>query len=302
MTTTIAVAGATGDLGGRIIRELLARGANVIALVRAGAAPDHVAKLGAHAGDARVTIATVNLASAESVAKACGGAACVVSALQGLRDVIVDVQSTLVAGAVAAGVPRFIPSDYSIDFMKLPPGTNRNLDLRREFHAGLAAGAITATSILNGAFAELLTARMPLLDFAAKRATYWGDADQLLDFTTMDNTAAFTAAAALDATTPPTLRIAGDSISTRELAIVAGELTDQPPFELVCAGTVDELGAMITRFRAQDPDGERQPFPRWQGMQYMRDMFSGAAKLTPLDNARYPDIAWTTARAVLAAR
>ena len=34
-------------------------------------------------------------------------------------------------------------------------------------------------------------------------------------------------------------------------------------------------------------------------MQYLGDMFSGQAKLEPLDNDRYPDIPWTTVRQVL---
>jgi len=62
---------------------------------------------------------------------------------------------------------------------------------------------------------------MPLLDFDAKRVSYWENADQRLDFTTMDNTAAFTAAAALDPSAPRILRIAGDQKSARELATVA---------------------------------------------------------------------------------
>lgn len=36
-------------------------------------------------------------------------------------------------------------------------------------------------------------------------------------------------------------------------------------------------------------------------MQYMHNMLSGRAKLTPLDNARYPDLRWTPVREVLAA-
>ena len=34
----------------------------------------------------------------------------------------------------------------------------------------------------------------------------------------------------------------------------------------------------------------------------MRDMFSGRGKLAPLDNARYPDIRWTSVREVIASR
>jgi len=60
-----------------------------------------------------------------------------VSALAGLRDVIVEAQTVLLDAAIKAGVPRFIPSDDSIDFTKFPAGENRNLDLRREFHQRL---------------------------------------------------------------------------------------------------------------------------------------------------------------------
>ena len=182
------------------------------------------------------------MANDSELARACAGASCVVSALQGLRDVIVDGQSVLLDAAIAAGVARFIPSDFSIDFTRLPAGENRNLDLRREFHGRLDQAPIAATSILNGAFAELLTSRMPLLDLEAKRVSFWGDADQRMDFTTMDNTAAFTAAAALDPSAPKVLRIAGDEKSARELASVAGELK-HATFELVCLGSLDDLAA-----------------------------------------------------------
>jgi nucleoside-diphosphate-sugar epimerase len=297
MTTTIAVAGSNGNLGKRICAALIERGAEVRAIVRSH--PD------AHATTEKfehgaADIVRVNAWTSAELQKACAGAACVVSALQGLREVIVDAQTVLLDGAVAAGVPRFIPSDYSIDFMKVPPGQNRNLDLRREFHAVLAKAAIAGTSVLNGAFAELLISRMPLLDFTHKRVTYAGDADQKMDFTTMDNTAAFTAAAALDPDAPKTLRIAGDQISARELAHVAGEVTHST-FELVRTGSVDELAALIEKLRAETP-GEHDPYPRWQGMQYMHNMFSGLAKLEPIDNARYPGIHWTTARELIERR
>jgi hypothetical protein len=39
-----------------------------------------------------------------------------------------------------------------------------------------------------------------------------------------------------------------------------------------------------------------EPFPPWQGMQYMRDMFSGRGKLQGLDRERYPNLVWTSVR------
>ena len=229
---TIVVAGASGDLGGRIASALLERDATVRALVRHSTLPDKVErlrKLGA-------AVTPVDLYSASEAMSACEGAACVVSALAGLRDVIVEAQTLLLFACVSAGVPRFIPSDYSIDFTKCRAGENRNLDLRREFHTRLDKAPISATTVFNGAFAELLTGQMPMISFRLRRVLYWGDGDQRLDFTTKGDTAAFTASAALDPSTPRFLRIAGDQLSARELATVVSEVTGER-FSL-CASAV----------------------------------------------------------------
>jgi nucleoside-diphosphate-sugar epimerase len=293
---TIVVAGATGNLGGRIARALLERGARVRALVRPSAVRDKLERL----QRLGVTIANVDFSSASQVALACSGAACVVSALAGLRDVIVEAQTVLLDAAVKAGVPRFIPSDFSIDFIKFPPGENRNLDLRREFHQRLDKASIRATTIFNGAFADMLTGQMPLILFKAKRVLYWGNADQRMDFTTIDDTSAFTASAALDPSTPRFLRIAGDQLSARELTVVVSEVTGKK-FHLFRAGGLGLLGLLIKVARTFAP-GEKELYPAWQGMQYMRNMFDSRAKLEPLDNDRYPGIHWTTVRDVLSAR
>jgi nucleoside-diphosphate-sugar epimerase len=290
---TIVVAGATGNLGRRIARALRERGASVKALVRHGTAQERIEPL----QSLGIAIVPVDLSRASEVTPACSGASCVVSALSGLRNVIVEAQTALLDAAIKAGVPRFIPSDYSIDFTKFASGDNRNLDLRREFHQRLDKSSISATTIFNGAFAEMLTGQMPLILFKLKRVLYWGNADQRMDFTTMDDTAAFTASAALDSSTPRFLRIAGDQLSARELAAVVSEVTGIK-FGLLRAGGLGMLGTLIKLARAIAP-GENELYPVWQGMQYMRNMADGRAKLEPLDNDRYPGIHWTTARDVL---
>jgi uncharacterized protein YbjT (DUF2867 family) len=74
---TIVVAGATGNLGGRIASALLERGACVKALVRYGTAQDKLKRL----RELGVTIASVDLNSASQVTPACSDASTVVSAL-----------------------------------------------------------------------------------------------------------------------------------------------------------------------------------------------------------------------------
>ena len=90
-TNRIVVAGAAGDLGDRIVRALVARGADVQALLRVGSDPAKVERV-QHAGAAAVV---VDFADRASLARACGGAGCVVSALSGLGDVIVETQGRL---------------------------------------------------------------------------------------------------------------------------------------------------------------------------------------------------------------
>jgi|SRR5687768_13418823 len=291
--SVIVLAGGTGNLGAMIAASLLERGATVRAIVRKGGDLERAQKLRQQG----VKIVEIDYASRPELARACEGATCVVSAMSGLRGVIVEAQTRLLDAAVEAGVPRFIPSDYAIDFAKLPAGGNRNFDLRREFKQRLDQAPIAATSILCGMFMELLVGPAPIILFKLKRVLYWSEADQLLDFTTIKNTAAFTAAAALDRSTPRFLRIAGDVQSARGLANVASEVTGER-FRIFRGGGLRRLRMLIATMRALTPKTD-SVFPPWQGMQYLHDMFDGRAKLTPLDNDRYPDIRWTKVGDVL---
>ena len=289
----IALAGANGDLGFRIAKASVARGAQVRALLRPGAPAGQAAKLTAIG----VALAEADPSDGSAMAEACRGAECVVSALNGVRDVILERQTVLLGAAVQAGVPRFISSDYSLDFTKTEAGGNRNLDLRRAFMAVADQAPIRVTTVLNGAFMDMVGAEMPILQPAIHRVLHWGKAEQALDFTTKDDVAAFVAAAALDPHAPRILRIAGDSKSPAEIARLLTALTGTR-YRTLRAGGMGGLNAMIGIAKLfAKPDAV---FPPYQGMQYMRDMMSGQGKLSPLDNERYSDLTWTTLRDHLA--
>lgn len=289
---TIVVAGANGQLGHQITYYLANRGAFVRALVRKGCRAGSVNAL----RDMGVFISEVDYNDPKDLVSVCTGSDCVVSALSGLHDVIVETQKILLNAAIQAGVPRFIPSDFCIDYTKLPKG-NRNLDLRREFARLINLSPIAATSILNGMFADLLIGQAPIIIFKWKKIIYWGSADQLMDFTTIANTAEYTAAAALDDNTPRYLRIAGEVANMRSLQRTATEATGST-FKVVRLGGLGAFGTMIKFVKTIAPQ-KNAVFPPWQGMRYMYDMFGGLPKLNPLDNDRYPGIKWATIRDVL---
>ncbi|PZE85263.1 NmrA family NAD(P)-binding protein [Curtobacterium sp. MCBD17_032] len=295
MTSTVLVAGATGDLGQRIVRELVERDVRVRVLTRpgSGTATD------LFGADPRVDVVAAAYTDHAALIEAVAGVDVVVSAVSGTRPVIVDAQRALLAATVAADVPRFIPSDYSADYRRITPGTNRNFELRREFAAEVDAAPVRATSILTGMFTDLLTGQAPMILFGRRRVLFWSSADQVLDFTTKDDVARVVALTALDDDAPRVIETAGDHISARDVAHIMSELTGTA-FRLQWAGTTGTLSAMsaVGKRLSGNPD---ETFPAWQGMQYFVSMFSGEAQLRHVDDDRYGPHTWTTVRDVLRA-
>ena len=284
----ILVAGATGNLGNRICRELVKRGAEVKAIVRGSADPEKtnaLKKLG-------VSVVAVDLNSVDEIAKVSTGANCVVSAVAGLGEVIVDLQKNILDGAVQAGVPRFIPSDFCTDYNDLVPGENRNFDLRREFKKYLDNTPVQASSVFNGAFADILQYNTPVLNVKEKSIGYWGDkADWHLDFTTMDDTAAFTSEVALDNNAPRSLPIASFQVSPHKLWQDVKEATGQE-FTLRRIASLEEFAQFIKNQRAANPAGEKELYAKWQQAQYLYSMFTTHHQ--QLANDRYKTLTWTS--------
>lgn len=292
----VAVAGAAGQLGKAIATSLRARNVSVKALVRPNTDPSRTADL----RKAGVLIAEADMDDVPALTEALQGATTVVSALSGLAGVILGSQQALLDAAAAAKVGRFIPSDFALDFTKCPPGTNRNLDLRRQFHARLDESGLAWTSVLNGGFMDMLASDMPLVNDRFHRVLYWNSKDQPLDFTTVADTADFTAAVAADPKpTPRFLRIAGHTTTAVELAEIASRVRGgtYSPFWVGSTGFLQGTANLMRRFGLGG--SESDVFPAWQGMQYVVNMFSGNGKLEPLDNDRYPELKWTRIDEVL---
>jgi nucleoside-diphosphate-sugar epimerase len=293
MNKTILVAGATGDLGKRICRELINRGAEVTAIVRISTDPEKIKvlkKMG-------VNVFEIDLNDVSQIAKASYGVDCVVSSLAGLRDVIVDLQKKLLDGAIQAGVPRFIPSDFSSNYNDLVSGENRNFDLRRDFKKYLDEAPIRACSIYNGCFADILKYNTPILNLKNDSIGYWGEKeDWKLDFTTMDDTAAFTAEIALDDNAPRNSEIASFQVSPHMLVNMVKEISGKD-FKMYKISSMEDFQASIKKQRAEYPAGENELYAKWQQGQYMYSMFSTQHK--ELSNMGYINLTWTTSEEYL---
>jgi nucleoside-diphosphate-sugar epimerase len=145
----------------------------------------------------------------------------------------------------------------------------------------------------------MLTGQAPIVLFDRRRVLYWSSADQVLDFTTKDDTARVTALVALDDDAPRVVEVAGDRVTARDLARIMTEVTGTP-FQLQWAGTTGVLAAASKAMRRVARD-EQETFPAWQGMQYLVSMYSGEAELRHVDRERFGELSWTGVREVLAA-
>jgi len=170
----------------------------------------------------------------------------VVSALQGGDDVIVHGQIALAEAAVRHGVRRFMPSDFAIDLLRAPPGAPQ-FEARKAADRVIDAMDLDVMHVLNGGFMDqMLNPAYPqLVDVEQGTVRYWGTGDEVFDLTTVDDTAAFAARLATDASAQPGIHtISGARVTfngiARELEAVLG-VTMRP----TVWGDVDQLRAAI---------------------------------------------------------
>jgi hypothetical protein len=124
--------------------------------------------------------------------------------------------------------------------------------------------------VLNGCFIEVFWGFFGVYRKATRSLHFYGSADQDLDLTTMDDTAAFTAEAALDPDAPTLFRVAGEKTNVNTLKAVYEEVTGQE-LTLVCEGSTDELRSKIQTLRAENPGNEFAYAP----YMYQLPMFDG---------------------------
>ncbi len=171
--TRIALAGATGNLGGPILEALLGAGFSVTVLSRIGG---NSARLWPHPD---VTVREVDFASPEAMIPALRGAEVVIACVATLA---IGSQNPLIDAAAAAGVRRFIPAEFGVDSrnalcVQLPmcapkAATQRYLEEKSRAHPGF-----TYTAVANGLFLDWCLREGIILDVPRRAATLYNGGD-----------------------------------------------------------------------------------------------------------------------------
>jgi uncharacterized protein YbjT (DUF2867 family) len=145
---TVALAGAAGNLGPAILSQLLAANFTVTVLTRQQSSPS--------AFPPTVKVTPVDYTSLDSLTTALRGQDAVVSTLASRA---IDVQTRLIDAALAAGVQRFIPSEFGSDTRnplarKLPVYADKVKVQEYLVQKAAHSDTFTYTCIFNGAFLD----------------------------------------------------------------------------------------------------------------------------------------------------
>lgn len=112
-----------------------------------------------------------------------------------------DGQKLLIDACEEENVPRYIASDWSVDYTKVELGQLFPKDPMKHVKAYVETKKVTeGVHILIGGFMNtLLSPFFGLWDAKATTVRFWGDGTEKFEASTYDNAAEYTAAIALDA-------------------------------------------------------------------------------------------------------
>lgn len=287
-STTILLAGATGRVGNQIAQSLLRRNVNVRLLIRPQSVDNSILKPLIQYG---ATIAKGDVLDTESLKPAVEDVDIIMSALRGNRKLIVDGQVNLAQAAKEAGVQRLFPSTFSSELFYIDTGddnivNNKLLAMRREAADAIKTTGLPATHVMNGTFMNSMINFPPLSPFRLREGTfeYWGDGQQMASYTTLHDAVAYAVEAALSSKPPTQLRVAGDTLSLKEMKSTYERVTGQKLTERH-VGSIDDLRDKISQLKADAESPMDYVFH-----QICYSIAIGGEKLKPLDNGLYPSL------------
>lgn len=198
-TTKIAIAGITGKMGQLILKALLAKpSVQIHAIARNPSKLDEALK-----SNSRVHIFEAASDDAAALRKGVAGTSACICCYLGDNTLMVEGQKTLIDACIAEKVPRYIASDWSLDFRGLKLGDHPAKDPMKHITQYLEEkekeGLIVGVHVLNGVFMEVFWA--PFVGFvnvAEDKFTAYGTGDEPIEMTTYEDAANFTAEVALD--------------------------------------------------------------------------------------------------------
>ena len=193
--STVAIAGITGKLGTLIAQAILSTSqASIRGLCRdqSKLAPE------LQGFSSRITLVEGDSTDLVTAREAVRGSQVVICCYLGSNELMTNGQKVLIDACVAEEVPRYIASDYSLDYSKLQLGDLPAKDPMIEVRAYLEGKPVTGVHVLIGCFTQTFVQYLGVWNPEENLVKHWGTGDEVWDFTTYGTCAEYVAAVALD--------------------------------------------------------------------------------------------------------
>ncbi|EMR62440.1 putative -like family protein [Eutypa lata UCREL1] len=178
----------------------------------------------------------------------------IVCAYLGDDKLMIEGQKKLIDVCEMRGVPRYIASDWCVDYTKLQLGDLFPKDPMKHVKAYLdTKQVVKGVHMLIGAFMDpILSPYYGVWDPESKTLRYWGEGNELLEATSYENSAEFTAAVAADPSAVGIQRFLGDSKTIKEIAESLEKVHGIKP-KLERLGSLEDLKTRMHALRAEKP-------------------------------------------------
>ncbi|KAL5593081.1 hypothetical protein FOBRF1_012183 [Fusarium oxysporum] len=223
--------------------------------------------------------------AAQALARGCD---IVICCYYGNNDVMTRGQKILIDACVKEGVPRYVPSDFAVDYTKIPDGELFPKESAKIIMKYLVEKKVMGVHVLVGALMETFWSPFfHIFDSSNETISYWGTGNEKWELTTYETAAAYTAALIVDKNASGIFRFRGDCKSAVEIK-ASYERIYQSSLHLKRLGSLDELYSTVRRQFEEDPDDVMTwapgSFAYWctNGNAYLGDN---------LDNQRYLTVA-----------
>ncbi|KAI0101505.1 NAD(P)-binding protein [Nemania sp. FL0031] len=257
----VLVAGATGNIGQKLIASLLRRGHRVRALARS---PEKLSA--ATTAQLESFVKSSTYYDVPALDAACAGVDAVICAYNGTPELQVEGQLFLFRAADRAGSVRvFVSASWNADYRRQGLGAHESYDGYHCFRrlAELASATLRPHFVFSGILAEVLFSAPGRVSFApsnhgvwdpeAKRAEIWGDPARKWQWTSEADAAEFSVAIAEreDAAEGGFWTVCSGYDTLEDIARVYGQVRGTP-VEVKRVGSVEELRekALVGRARS----------------------------------------------------
>lgn len=195
MAITVGIAGITGKFAKRLVSHLLKRPeVNIRGYCRdPSKVPEGISS------SAQVILFQGDAFSKDAINAFAKGCDVIVCCYLGDDKLMVDGQQMLIDVCDGCGVPRYIASDWALDYTKLKLGELFPKDPMIHVKAYVETKKVQGVHILIGGFMEpIFSPFFNIYDPQTQTLRFWGSGDEVMEGTTYDNAAEFTAAVAVD--------------------------------------------------------------------------------------------------------